>query len=181
MRRGGQGQAPPQRAPPNFTPLRLPLAGADRLGVRLGGLLRALGRRGSAWIGSIAIACSLRCSRPARSRAPRNAWRRVRARPEAISKLESELGAQLLNRTTRAISPTEVGRAYYERIEDFIEEFDALRPRCAARRKIGRDIYFKTDARAEAGLLDLEIVAHDFELLAERDEAALIGVQREAE
>ncbi len=43
-----------------------------------------------------------------------------------INKLEADLGVQLLNRTTRALSPTEVGRAYYERVKGLIEEFDAL-------------------------------------------------------
>ena len=43
-----------------------------------------------------------------------------------VSKLEADLGVQLLSRTTRAISPTEVGRAYYERIRTLIGEFDAL-------------------------------------------------------
>ena len=33
---------------------------------------------------------------------------------------------QLFNRTTRALSPTEVGRAYYERLKGLIDEFDAL-------------------------------------------------------
>jgi DNA-binding transcriptional LysR family regulator len=43
-----------------------------------------------------------------------------------VSKLEADLGVQLLSRTTRSISPTEVGRAYYERVRTLIAEFDAL-------------------------------------------------------
>jgi DNA-binding transcriptional LysR family regulator len=43
-----------------------------------------------------------------------------------VTKLEGELGVQLFNRTTRALSPTEVGRAYYERLKGLMEEFDAL-------------------------------------------------------
>ncbi|CAH1648483.1 MULTISPECIES: LysR family transcriptional regulator [unclassified Chelatococcus] len=43
-----------------------------------------------------------------------------------ISKLEADLGVQLLKRTTRALSPTEVGQAYYERIKTLLDEFDAL-------------------------------------------------------
>lgn len=43
-----------------------------------------------------------------------------------ISRLEYDLGVQLLARTTRALSPTEVGRAYYEGIKPLIEEFEAL-------------------------------------------------------
>ncbi len=43
-----------------------------------------------------------------------------------VSRLEDDLGARLLNRTTRALSPTEVGRAYFERIRYLLEELDAL-------------------------------------------------------
>ena len=43
-----------------------------------------------------------------------------------VSRLEAELGVRLLNRTTRAISPTEAGRAYYERLQPLLEEFDNL-------------------------------------------------------
>ena len=43
-----------------------------------------------------------------------------------VSRLEGELGVRLLNRSTRAHSPTEVGQAYYERIRLVIEELDAL-------------------------------------------------------
>lgn len=43
-----------------------------------------------------------------------------------VSKLEADLGVQLLKRTTRALSPTEVGHAYYGRLKGLIEEFDAL-------------------------------------------------------
>lgn len=43
-----------------------------------------------------------------------------------VSRLETELGVQLIKRTTRALSPTEVGQAYYERIKALLDEFDAL-------------------------------------------------------
>lgn len=43
-----------------------------------------------------------------------------------VSRLESDLGVQLLTRTTRALSPTEVGRAYYEGVKPLLDEFDAL-------------------------------------------------------
>lgn len=43
-----------------------------------------------------------------------------------VSRLEAELGVQLLKRTTRSLSPTEIGQAYYERVRDLLEEFDAL-------------------------------------------------------
>src|SRR4051812_28133460 len=40
-----------------------------------------------------------------------------------LSRLEAELGVQLLKRTTRALSPTEVGKAYYERIKPLLADF----------------------------------------------------------
>jgi DNA-binding transcriptional LysR family regulator len=43
-----------------------------------------------------------------------------------VAKLEDHLGARLLNRTTRDLSLTDVGRAYLERGRALIEEFDAL-------------------------------------------------------
>ncbi|WP_448954258.1 LysR family transcriptional regulator [Labrys neptuniae] len=43
-----------------------------------------------------------------------------------VSRLEADLNVQLLKRTTRALSPTEIGRAYHERIKAVLEEFDAL-------------------------------------------------------
>ncbi|MEQ1522293.1 MAG: LysR family transcriptional regulator [Aestuariivirga sp.] len=43
-----------------------------------------------------------------------------------VSRLESDLGVRLLNRTTRSLSPTEVGQAYLERIKVVLEELDAL-------------------------------------------------------
>jgi DNA-binding transcriptional LysR family regulator len=57
-----------------------------------------------------------------------------------VTRLENELGVQLFRRTTRALSPTEVGRAYYERLKGLIEEFDALEAsvRSASGRAAGR-------------------------------------------
>src|SRR5690606_27158670 len=43
-----------------------------------------------------------------------------------VARLEAELGVRLLNRTTRAVSPTEAGRAYFERIRLLLEELDTL-------------------------------------------------------
>ncbi|WP_312884843.1 LysR family transcriptional regulator [Candidatus Sodalis endolongispinus] len=43
-----------------------------------------------------------------------------------ISRLEADLGVQLIKRTTRALSPTEVGQAYYQRIKILLDELDAL-------------------------------------------------------
>jgi DNA-binding transcriptional LysR family regulator len=43
-----------------------------------------------------------------------------------VSRIEQELGVRLLNRTTRALSPTEVGQAYFERIRQVLDDIDAL-------------------------------------------------------
>lgn len=43
-----------------------------------------------------------------------------------ISRLEADLDVRLLNRTTRAVSPTEAGLAYLERLRPLLEEFDDL-------------------------------------------------------
>lgn len=43
-----------------------------------------------------------------------------------VSKLEADLGVRLLNRTTRALAPTEVGQAYYDRLRGILDEFDSL-------------------------------------------------------
>ncbi len=43
-----------------------------------------------------------------------------------ISRLEQNLGIQLFKRSTRALAPTEVGRAYYERVRILLADYDAL-------------------------------------------------------
>jgi DNA-binding transcriptional LysR family regulator len=43
-----------------------------------------------------------------------------------VTRLEQDLGVQLLNRTTRALNPTEVGQAYFDQIRRLIDDFDAL-------------------------------------------------------
>ena len=43
-----------------------------------------------------------------------------------VARLEADLGVRLLNRTTRAIAATEVGRAYFERVRGLIDDFDSL-------------------------------------------------------
>ncbi|MCC5969170.1 MAG: LysR family transcriptional regulator [Pararhodobacter sp.] len=43
-----------------------------------------------------------------------------------VSRLEAMLGVRLLNRTTRAVSPTEAGQAYYDRLRPLLDEFDSL-------------------------------------------------------
>lgn len=43
-----------------------------------------------------------------------------------LSRLESDLGVQLIKRTTRALAPTEIGQVYYERVKVLLEERDEL-------------------------------------------------------
>jgi len=43
-----------------------------------------------------------------------------------VSRLETDLGVRLLNRTTRSVSPTEAGQAYYDRLRPLLDEHDAL-------------------------------------------------------
>ncbi|MCF1709731.1 LysR family transcriptional regulator [Tabrizicola sp. J26] len=43
-----------------------------------------------------------------------------------VSRLESTLGVRLLNRTTRALSPTEAGQAYFDRIRVVLDEIEAI-------------------------------------------------------
>ena len=43
-----------------------------------------------------------------------------------VARLEAELGVRLLNRTTRAVSATEVGRAYHDQLRGILEDFDTL-------------------------------------------------------
>src|SRR6266404_1564439 len=41
-----------------------------------------------------------------------------------VQALEDRLGARLLNRTTRKVSPTEVGKAYYERCTQILADLE---------------------------------------------------------
>lgn len=43
-----------------------------------------------------------------------------------VSRLEKELGVQLLKRTTRALSPTEVGQAYFFQVKNLLDEWARL-------------------------------------------------------
>jgi DNA-binding transcriptional LysR family regulator len=43
-----------------------------------------------------------------------------------VSELEQRLGARLMHRTTRSIGITEIGRAYYERAQQIVSDFDNL-------------------------------------------------------
>ncbi len=43
-----------------------------------------------------------------------------------VGELEDRLGVRLMNRTTRSVQVTEIGRAYYDRARALIAEFDSL-------------------------------------------------------
>lgn len=43
-----------------------------------------------------------------------------------IGDLEERLGARLLNRTTRRVQVTDIGRAYFDRVKSLVGDFDAL-------------------------------------------------------
>lgn len=57
-----------------------------------------------------------------------SAAKRLGLTPSAVSKqisvLEDRLGVRLLNRTTRAVSPTEAGQIYFDRCRAILEELD---------------------------------------------------------
>ncbi len=48
-----------------------------------------------------------------------------------VRELEDELGALLLNRTTRQFSLTEAGHTYYARASEIVREIESLQDRCA--------------------------------------------------
>ncbi|MFD2239355.1 LysR family transcriptional regulator [Aureimonas populi] len=78
-----------------------------------------------------------------------------------VSRLEADLGVQLIKRTTRALAPTEVGQAYYERIKALLDEFDALDAsvRTASGAPVGR---LRLTAPMSFGTIQLAPVLLDF-------------------
>ncbi|MEY4983445.1 MAG: hypothetical protein RIR62_1711 [Pseudomonadota bacterium] len=50
-----------------------------------------------------------------------------------VARLEQDLGVRLLNRTTRALGPTEAGRSYYQRIRNILDDLDTLDEELRAR------------------------------------------------
>lgn len=80
-----------------------------------------------------------------------------------VSRLESELGVRLLNRTTRAVSATEAGQAYFERIRPLLEEFDSLDRSIRNISQIPRGL-LRLTAPLTFGTVDLTQALNDFSL-----------------
>ena len=80
-----------------------------------------------------------------------------------VSRLESALGVRLLNRTTRAVSPTEAGQAYFDRLRPLLEELDNLDAamRDVTRTPRGR---LRLTAPVSFGGLELPPILNDFAL-----------------
>jgi DNA-binding transcriptional LysR family regulator len=81
--------------------------------------------------------------------------RRRNLDPSAISRvvaaLDDELGFRLFQRTTRRLSPTEVGAIYFERVRGVVEELD--RARLEARDRVaGPSGNLRVTASASFGL-----------------------------
>jgi DNA-binding transcriptional LysR family regulator len=78
-----------------------------------------------------------------------------------VSRLEAELGVRLLNRTTRAVSPTQAGQAYFDRLRPLLEEFDNLdlSVRDTSQTPRGR---LRLTAPLTFGTLELATVLNDF-------------------
>lgn len=78
-----------------------------------------------------------------------------------VSRLELDLGVRLLNRTTRALSLTEAGTAYHDRLREILADFDALDTavRNAARAPRGR---VRISAPLTFGILRLAPLLNDF-------------------
>ncbi|MGP9790944.1 LysR family transcriptional regulator [Roseinatronobacter sp. NSM] len=80
-----------------------------------------------------------------------------------VSRLETELGVRLLNRTTRSISATEAGKAYFDQLRPLLDEYDHLdlAVRDASRAPRGR---LRLTAPLSFGVIELAPALSDFAL-----------------
>ncbi len=93
---------------------------------------------------------------------------------KAVTQLEQSLGAQLLNRTTRHVSPTDTGAAYYERAVAILADMDEA-DRAVAERHGEAKGAIRLNAPMSFGTLHLAAAIADFMALYPeiRVEAAL--------
>jgi DNA-binding transcriptional LysR family regulator len=93
------------------------------------------------------------------------AGRHLRLSRSAISKyiadLENDLGVQLLNRTTRRASPTENGRAYFERAVTILADLDAADQSAAHLQSTPRGL-LRVNAPMSFGTIELGPLIADF-------------------
>ncbi len=93
------------------------------------------------------------------------AGRKLRLSRSAISKyvgdLERDLGVQLLNRTTRQVSPTETGQAYYERALGVLADLDAADQAATQLQSTPRGL-LRVNAPMSFGTIKLGPVIADF-------------------
>ncbi len=90
---------------------------------------------------------------------------RTGSTPQLVSKyvaaLEDDLGARLLNRTTRRVALTDAGRAYHARCVALLEQFDELRAEMREERTRPRGL-LTVAAPVTYGELHLVPALHDF-------------------
>lgn len=80
-----------------------------------------------------------------------------------VSRLEADLGVRLLNRTTRALAPTEVGQAYFDRLRGILDDFDSLDALVKSRSAAPRGV-LKLTAPLTFGIVQLVPALNDFAL-----------------
>lgn len=85
-----------------------------------------LATAGKKWIDSSATGCFLPSWKRAACGAADKLGTSSGQASKLLSRLEGELGVRLLNRTTRSVSPTEAGRAYYDRLKPLVDELETL-------------------------------------------------------
>lgn len=80
-----------------------------------------------------------------------------------VARLEADLGVRLLNRTTRALSPTEAGQAYLHRIRNILDDLDTLDDEVKSRATAPRG-RLRLTAPLTFGTLQLVPALNDFAL-----------------
>ena len=69
---------------------------------------------------------------------------------KSVMQLEAHLGARLLNRTTRRISLTEIGRIYYERCMEILHEIEEVEGLAGEQASQPRGTLTLAEARSDA-------------------------------